>query len=142
MAFSGKALKFYRKRAGMQARELATKAKCHGNDIYRYEKGLTAPKSDRIAAIAKVLNINPEELTSEEKYLAVSSQSDQTNLTETESNIVSMVLSLVPLRRAKLIGYIEGLLATNSHSAAQLAGEVAQTLSQHAPVFSKRKTKR
>jgi len=130
--FSGKKLKLVRIRVGLQQIELAKKLKCNSTEIWRYEKGRTQPRPERVVEIANILGIKPDELIIEEP--------DESGVdlpafidapfTEQEREILRSVLNLPPIRQAKVIGYLEGFIASGSHQAATAASQLSEAASQ------------
>ncbi|MBN2138183.1 MAG: helix-turn-helix transcriptional regulator [Sedimentisphaerales bacterium] len=130
--FSGKKLKLVRIRAGLQQTELAEKLKCNSTEIWRYEKGRTQPRPERVVEIANILGVKPDELTIEEPDPSAfdSPAFIDTPFTGQEREILRSVLTLPPIRQAKVIGYLEGFIASGSHQAATAASQLSEAASQ------------
>ncbi|OHB56112.1 MAG: hypothetical protein A2Y07_01175 [Planctomycetes bacterium GWF2_50_10] len=115
--FDGKKLKILRVKAGLQQRDIARKIGCKGTEIWRYEAGYFAPRPDRIAQIAKVLNCSADDLMDSEEKAGGFSRDDQA--------LIKALIEMDPIRRAKIIGYVDGYLASGTRRDAALASDVA-----------------
>ena len=132
MRFDGKILKEIRTSQGMSQRFLARQVGCKGTDIHRYEAGLVTPKIERIEAIAGVLGVAPAVLSGVGVGGGVGGGGGG-NWTPREALLIQNLLELGAVRRAKLIGYVEGVAAKSPRpdAAADLAA-AAETAKQRA----------
>lgn len=121
ITFSGEKLRKLRVMAGLDQKELAKRSGCRNTDIWRYEKNQFTPKPERIASLAKALNVDTLELFEGAEH----HQAQAHPFTPEENIIIEKLLSLDKFRMARVLGYVEGLLASKNHSSARQGADLS-----------------
>jgi len=132
--FDGKKLKLIRINAGLHQVDVAKKLGCDGNEIWRYEDGRVKPRPERIPQLAKILNCRPEDFDD-------SSSLPQTagGFSQDDMALIEALLALDPIRRAKIIGYIDGYMASSAPVAAASASGAADAVNPASNIAQKRR---
>jgi len=144
LIFWGENLTRFRLEAGLSQVELGQKIGYQrGNEVYRLESGIvTKPYPKTVKKIAKVLGRKPEDFYTTKEELAKLPENlplRAAPFTQQEQTILKIFRQLDRERQVKIVGWIEGYMASQSEEAAKHAAQLSEAAYQAQKTTPKKK---